>query len=80
MIVSIYKRCISKESILKIIQLLSWLFSQSKKIETKIILIGKKSYKDLVTYFTKYLQNKSIKMLSLYYHELMGKVKKHEGW
>ena len=51
---------------------------KAKKIDAKNILIGKKSYKDLVIYFTKYLQNKSINMLSLYYHELMRKVKKHE--
>ena len=35
---------------------------KAKKIDTKNILIGKKSYKDLVIYFTKYLRNKSINM------------------
>ena len=33
---------------------------------------------DLIIYFTRYIPGKSIKMLNLYYHELMGKVKKHE--
>ena len=37
-----------------------------------------KNYKDLVIYFTRYVHGKSIKMLSLYYHELMGKVKEYE--
>ena len=55
-----------------------------KKLETKYILLEEKSYKDLVFYFTRYIQRKSIKMMSLYYQELMGKIKKHErkknGW
>ena len=29
--------------------------------------------------FTRYVHNKSIKNLSLYYHELMGKIEKAEG-
>ena len=41
------------------------------------ILIDKKNYKDLTIYFTRYVNSKSIKMLSLHYHELMGKIKEH---
>ena len=34
--------------------------------------------KDLVIYFTKYDYGKSIKMLSLYYHDVVGKIEKHD--
>ena len=39
----------------------------------------RKKYKDLAIYFTRYIHSKSIKMLSLHYHELMGKIKEHKG-
>ena len=52
---------------------------KAKKLETKYILIDEKNYKDIVVYFTRYVHNKSIKNLSLYYHELMGKIEKAEG-
>ena len=39
----------------------------------------KKNYKDLVIYYTRYDNSKSIKMMSLSYHELVGKIKEHEG-
>ena len=39
----------------------------------------KKNYKNLTNYFTRYAHSKSIKTLSLHYHELMGKIKEHEG-
>ena len=52
---------------------------KAKNLETKNILIDKKNYKDLVIYFARYVQSKLIKVLSLYYHEIMGKVKEHEG-
>ena len=29
-------------------------------------------------YFTRYVHSKSIKMLSLHYHELLGKIKEHK--
>ena len=45
---------------------------KAKNLETKNILIDKKNYKDLVIYFARYVR-------SLYYHEIMGKVKEHEG-
>ena len=43
------------------------------------MLIGKKNYEGLVIYFTRYDREKSIKMLRLYYHELMGKIEEHQG-
>ena len=52
---------------------------KAKKLEIKIILIDKKNYQDLVTYFTRYVHSKAIKMLSLYYYRLMGKIEEHEG-
>ena len=30
-------------------------------------------------YFTRYVHSKSIKMISLQYHELMGKIEEYEG-
>ena len=51
---------------------------KKKKIETKNILIKEKNVKDLGTCFTRYVHSKSIKMLSLYYPELMRKIKEHE--
>ena len=30
-------------------------------------------------YFTRYVNSQSVKMLSLHYHELLGKIEKHEG-
>ena len=41
--------------------------------------IKKKKNKDLVIYFTIYAHNKLLKMLSLHYYELLGKIKEHEG-
>ena len=40
---------------------------ESEKLETKNILIDEKNFKDSVTYFTRYVNCKSIKMLSLYF-------------
>ena len=51
---------------------------KAKKLDTKNIFIDKKNYKDLMIYFTRYVHRKLIKMLSLHYHELMGKSKEHE--
>ena len=39
---------------------------KAKKIETKNISIDEKNYKDLLINFTRYVQSKSIKMLSLH--------------
>ena len=52
---------------------------KAKKLETKNIFTDEKIYKNLTTYFTRYVHSKSIKMLSLHYHELMGKIKEYEG-
>ena len=52
---------------------------EAKNIKTKNNLIDEKSYKDLVIYFTRYLHNKSIKILRFHYHELIGKTDEHEG-
>ena len=52
---------------------------KTKKLETKIIIINEKNYKNLTKYFTRFVQSSSIKMLSLHYHELMGKIKDPEG-
>ena len=61
------------------LQFLFWQFDRSKKLETKNILIDDENYKDLVIYFTRYVYSKSIKLLSLHCHELIGKVEGHEG-
>ena len=50
---------------------------KAKKIDTKNILIHEKNYMDLAIYFTRYV-SKLIKMLSMYYHKLMGEIKEHE--
>ena len=52
---------------------------KAKKLETKNILIDKKNYEDLMIYFTRYVHKKSIKILSLHYHELMENIEEHEG-
>ena len=48
-------------------------FIKAKLLETKDILINEINYKDSMVYFTRYVFKKSIKMLSLHHHELMGK-------
>ena len=49
------------------------------KIETKNILIDEKKFKDLIIYFTRYINLRSMKMLSRYFCKLIGKIKEHEG-
>ena len=46
---------------------------------TKNISIDEKNSKDLTISFTRYVHSKSIKMLSLNFHELMRKIKKYQG-
>ena len=41
--------------------------------------VDEKNFKDLVIYFIRYVNSKSIKILSLYSHELMGKIEEHKG-
>ena len=38
----------------------------------------KKNYKDLIICFARYDHGKSIRMLTLYYHKLIGKAEEHE--
>ena len=52
---------------------------KGKKLETKDILMNEKNYKDLMIYFTRYVHIKSVKKLNLHYHDLMEKIKEHEG-
>ena len=59
------------------LQLSSWHLVEAKNLEIKNILINKKNYKDLTIHFTRYVHSKSIKILSLHYHELMGKIEEH---
>ena len=51
---------------------------KAKKIATKNVLMDEKNYKDLVIYFTRYVHSKSIKIFSLNYYELMGKIEELE--
>ena len=53
--------------------------AKKKKIEIKKNLIDEKNYMDLVIYFTRYIHKEPVKMLSICYHELMGKTEEHEG-
>ena len=48
---------------------------KAKKLENKKFQLMKKNYEDLVIYFARYVHSKTRKMLSLNYHEFMGKVK-----
>ena len=50
-----------------------------KKLDTKIFLIDEKQYQDFVIYFTRYDRCKTITILSLYYHELMGRIREYQG-
>ena len=52
---------------------------KAQKLETKNIKIDEKMYIDFVIYFTRYVHSKSIKILTLCYHELVGKSEGHEG-
>lgn len=78
MIVDMQKIHFEEINIKKSQQVLFWLLNERKKIETKVILINEKSYKDLVSFFTRYDRRKSIRMLSLYYHKTIGNIKEYE--
>ena len=79
----VYIKCMSKKLILKIESTTIYIYiffdnlNKAKKLETKY-LIDKKNYNDLVIYFYRYVHSKLKKMLSLHYHELMGKIDDHE--
>ena len=47
---------------------------KAKRLETKNILINEQNLRGLVIYVTRYDHGKSVRMLSLYYHELMGNI------
>ena len=49
-----------------------------KKSQTETILIDDKSCKDLMIYFTRYVHNNLLKILSLHYYDLIGKIEEHE--
>ena len=51
----------------------------TKKLVTQNIYINEKNYKDLVIRFTKYVHNKSIKILRMHYNELIGRIEEREG-
>ena len=53
--------------------------TKPKNLETRNVSIDKKSYKDLVIYFTRYHPDKSITIINLYYDELIGKIEEYEG-
>ena len=63
----------SKKSLLNIILTIC-----SKQKKSKNIVIDNKNYKGLVNYFTRYVHSKPIKVVSLNYHELIGKIEEHE--
>ena len=71
MIVAVYKmyttEIIIKSQIFDIYENLV----RPEKLETKNILIDEKSYKGLVIYFNRYEYDKSITVISLYYHKLI---------
>ena len=46
-------------------------FIKATKLEVKHFFINEKNYKDLVIYFTRYDRGKIIRILRLYYHELL---------
>ena len=50
----------------------------AKELKTKNILFDGNN-KDLVIYFPRYDRGKSIRMLSLSYHEFIGKTEEYEG-
>ena len=52
---------------------------KANKLHTKNILVDEKHYKDLVVYFTRHFHSKLIKMLSLHYYELIGKIEEYAG-
>ena len=48
-----------------------------KRLETRNIFIDKKNYKSFLVYSTRYHPDKSIKMLNLYYDELIGRIEEY---
>ena len=72
----LYKMYFRKKSVLKInFTIITTI--KAKKLDTKRFSIDKKNYKDLTIYFARHNYVKSMKMLSLYYYELIGKIEEH---
>ena len=70
----------SKKLILKVgSKTIIWQLIKAKNFENKYALIEEKNYKYLVICFTRYDQGKFMKMLSMHYHELAGKIEEHVG-
>ena len=79
MIVYLYKMHFKEINVKKIVcNYYSDNLIKTKNLETKNILIFEKNYKNLIIYFTRSDHRKSIKMLSLYYHELIGTFEEHK--
>ena len=74
MIVGIYKMHTKKINIKNQVH-----YHYKNLIESKNVLINKKSYRNLVIYFTRYHSEKSVTILNLYYDELIGKIEQYEG-
>ena len=74
MTVGIYKIHTKKINIKNQVQYHYENLVKPKKTETRNILIDKKRYKDVVSYFTRYHPDKSIRMINLYYDKLIGKI------
>ena len=53
--------------------------NKAEKIETKYILIDKKNYEDFFICFTRCDRRKPIRMLSLHYRKLMGKIEENKS-
>ena len=51
----------------------------NQKIRKKNNFIHEKNYKDLVIFYNRYGRGKSIIVLSLWYHKLIGKIEVQEG-
>ena len=77
-IVGIYNTYTSKKSILKT-EYTTIILTIHSKQKSWGLKANEKNYEDLMIYFTAYVHSKSIEMLSLYYQELMGVNKEHEG-
>ena len=52
---------------------------ESEKLKNKNILVDEKNFKNLVIYFTRYVNCNSIKMLSLYFYKSLGRIEKRDG-
>ena len=79
MIVGIYKMHTKKINIKNQVHCHYKNLIESKKLETRNVLINKKSYRNLVIYFNRYHSEKSVTILNLYYDELIGKIEQYEG-